>query len=76
MLLKIKKYFATTLHVIALKCSSYTNEVREKVLIISKSHIFLRYCICHRDVIYLRFCLFEDVTDYHELRRIKFTGFF
>ena len=36
-----------------------------------KSRTFLRYKIFNRDVINLSFCLFEDATDYHDLRRIN-----
>ena len=37
-----------------------------------KVTLFLQYKIFHRDVIRLHFCLFEDVTDCRDLRRISF----
>ena len=50
---------------------SCTDEVREKVPSFQKVTPFLRYKMFHRDVINLRFRLFEDATNYCELRRIK-----
>ena len=35
----------------------------------------LRYKIFYSDVINLRFCWFEDVTDYRDFRRINFKSF-
>ena len=58
-------------HLKMTRTSSYTDEVRVKVPSLQKVKLFLRYKIFNRDVINLHFCLFEDVTDYHDLRRIN-----
>ena len=56
-------------------CTSCTNEVKVKVPSFQTVTSFLRYKIVYSDVINLRFCLFEDVTDYRGLRRINFKSF-
>ena len=56
-------------------CISCTDGVRVKVPSFQKVTLFLRYEIFHRYVINLRFCLFEDVTDYHDFRRINLKCF-
>ena len=55
--------------------TSCTDEVRVMVPSFQIVTLFLRYKILNRDVINLRFCLFEDVTDYHDLRRINLKSF-
>ena len=67
------QYFAETLQVISLKktCTSCTDEIRDKVPSFQKVTLFRGYKIFNRDVINLHFSLFEDVTDYHALRRIN-----
>ena len=56
--------------------TSCTDEVRVMVSSFHTVTFFLRYKIFHRDVINL-FCfvLFEAVTDYHYVRRIKLKSF-
>ena len=73
----MKQYFAEIFKLFELKktCTSCTAEVRVKVASFQKVTLFLRYEIFNRDVINLRFCLFEDVTDYHDLRRINLNSF-
>ena len=56
-------------------CTSCIDEVRVKVPSFQKVTLFLRYKIFNRDFINLRFCLFVDVTDYHDLRRINLKSF-
>ena len=56
-------------------CTSCTDEVRVKVPSFKKVTLFLRYQIFNRDVLNLRDCLFEDVTDDRDLRRINHKSF-
>ena len=56
-------------------CTSCTDEVRVKVPSFQKVTLFLRYQIFNRDVLNLRDCLFEDVTEDHDLRRINHKSF-
>ena len=56
-------------------CTSCTDEVRIKVPSFQKVTLFFRYKIFHRDVINLQFCLFEDITDYSDLKRINLRSF-
>ena len=65
------QYFVETLHAISFTCSSCTYEVRGKVPSFQKVTLFLRYKLFQRDVITVRFCLFGDVTDNRDLRRIN-----
>ena len=57
-------------------CTSCTDTLRVKVPIIQNVTLFLRYEIFNRAVINLRFCFFEDVTDYCDVRRINLNSFF
>ena len=65
----MKKYFAETLQAISFKIDVYLLHV--KVSSFQKVTFFLPYIILNRDVFDLSFCLLDDVTDYHNLRRIK-----
>ena len=68
----MKQYFAETLQVISFinSCPFCTDEIRVKVPSFQKVTLFLRYKILNRDVINLRFCLFENVIGYcHILRK-------
>ena len=68
----MKQYFAETLQVISFKnsCTSCTDEIRVKVPSFQKVTLFLRYEIFNRDVINLRFCLFEDVIGYRYIKAL------
>ena len=71
-------FFADTLQSISFKmtCTSCTDDVREKVPSFLKVTLFLRYKIFIRGAINLGFCLFKDVTDYRDWRRINLKVFF
>ena len=56
-------------------CTACTDEVRVKVPSFQRATLFLQYKIFNRDVINLRFCLFEDATDYRDLRKINLKSF-
>ena len=56
-------------------CTSCTYEARVKVPSFQKSHTFSTIKIFNRGVINLRFCLFEDVTDYCDVRKIHLKSF-
>ena len=51
------------------------DEVRVKVPSFQNVTLFLLYKIFNRDVINLRFCLFEDPTDFRDLRRLNIKSF-
>ena len=55
--------------------TSCKDEVRVKGTLIPKSHTFLQSKIFHRDVIRLHFCLFEDVYDCRNVKRIGSKSF-
>ena len=74
----MKQYFAKTLQVISIKKHVYacTDEVREKVSSFQKVTLFLRYKPYNRALInFKRFCLFEDVTGYRDIRRMNLKSF-
>ena len=56
-------------------CTFCTDEVRVKIPSFQNVRQFLQYKIFHRDSIRLLFCLFEDIPDCCDLRRISFKSF-
>ena len=55
--------------------TSCTDEAREKEPSFQKVTLFLRYKPLDGALINQRFCLFEDVTGYRDIRRITLKGF-
>ena len=58
-----------------MSCTFCTDDVRVKVPSFQKVTQILQYNIFHRDTIRLNFCLFEDIADCRDLRRISFKSF-
>ena len=59
-----------------MKCASYTAEVREKKSsLISKLHTFSTILNIPQRRYQFTPCLFEDVTEYRDYRRIKLKSF-
>ena len=52
-------------------CTLAETKLEKKVPSFQKVTLYLQYKIFHSDVISWRFCLFEDITDYHEFKKIK-----
>ena len=64
-----------TLFHLNMTCTFCTDAGRVKVPSFQKVTQFLQYKIFHRHIISLIFCLFEDILDCHDLRRISFKSF-
>ena len=71
----MEQCFAETPQIISFKMTNIScmDKVRVKVHSFQKVTLFLRYKVFNTDV--LRFCLFEDITDYRDLRRLNLKRF-